>query len=512
MNFRDFDIGQGRDAWRVLIGGVAAFTITAAGVSLENASYVNQTVSGALTATGTMQFTIGDPLSPHVIAPGDQYPWDYTSDYAGDPDGTSSYRTMRLINRLSGFADMDQIHCAYVGHMDQRVLKIDGVTKPTTFVAFTHHFYILNQRDADIQNASVSYAHAGLGSHDWPSSGSFGTLDIYRAGDTAWITDGGTATGIIAGMRGFTTGQLGHPLRCTNLSAFRAEDDSALSTATAYRSDYTAGAGKLGFYELGGAGSQFVGAVGIGDTVLPVNTILSLRRVGLTLGTADNTGSVENIVGSFAGNVDGLSDFRLLRLSLTIQGANSVANGTGLNNVVTVAHTAGTVAAGAAMQNTVTISSAANTTRFRGIDSQVRLAGDGVTDTVDILYARALKTAGTTGSYGTTRGLHVDDGGGAHVSTEAIGVDIENFTNIAGSVTAAYRTKMNAGTGHYAFRNDGSAPLYFGANYVDILEMTAPSAPGADTCRLFVQDNGSGKSQLMGRFSTGAPQQILLQA
>jgi hypothetical protein len=47
--------------------------------------------------------------------------------------------------------------------------------------------------------------------------------------------------------------------------------------------------------------------------------------------------------------------------------------------------------------------------------------------------------------------------------------------------------------------------------YHDISEMTAPAAPAADTARLFVQDNGSGKTQLMVRFPTGAAVQVAIE-
>lgn len=51
---------------------------------------------------------------------------------------------------------------------------------------------------------------------------------------------------------------------------------------------------------------------------------------------------------------------------------------------------------------------------------------------------------------------------------------------------------------------DGST----GGGSVDLLEMSEPAAPSANTGRLFVQDNGSGKSQLCIRFASGASQVI----
>jgi hypothetical protein len=47
--------------------------------------------------------------------------------------------------------------------------------------------------------------------------------------------------------------------------------------------------------------------------------------------------------------------------------------------------------------------------------------------------------------------------------------------------------------------------------YVDLGEISLPSAPSANTGRLFVRDNGSGKSQLVVRFASGAEQVISTQ-
>lgn len=50
---------------------------------------------------------------------------------------------------------------------------------------------------------------------------------------------------------------------------------------------------------------------------------------------------------------------------------------------------------------------------------------------------------------------------------------------------------------------DEVAPDYF-----DFSEVVAPAAPDANVARLFVRDNGSGKTQLCVRFPTGAIQVI----
>jgi hypothetical protein len=46
----------------------------------------------------------------------------------------------------------------------------------------------------------------------------------------------------------------------------------------------------------------------------------------------------------------------------------------------------------------------------------------------------------------------------------------------------------------------------FGPAYFDIEEISDPPAPATNTARLFVRDNGAGKTQLCVRFPTGAIQ------
>lgn len=46
---------------------------------------------------------------------------------------------------------------------------------------------------------------------------------------------------------------------------------------------------------------------------------------------------------------------------------------------------------------------------------------------------------------------------------------------------------------------------------LELHEMTAPSAGGANTVRIYAEDNGAGKTRLMALFSTGAAQQIAIE-
>ncbi len=54
-------------------------------------------------------------------------------------------------------------------------------------------------------------------------------------------------------------------------------------------------------------------------------------------------------------------------------------------------------------------------------------------------------------------------------------------------------------------------PLKMGGRYIEGDEQTAPSAPGSNSYRIFAQDNGAGKTQLMVIFASGAAQQIAIQ-
>lgn len=49
------------------------------------------------------------------------------------------------------------------------------------------------------------------------------------------------------------------------------------------------------------------------------------------------------------------------------------------------------------------------------------------------------------------------------------------------------------------------------SGYTEMVEMTAPSAGAANTARLFVEDNGSGKSRMMVQFASGAAQQVTIE-
>lgn len=46
---------------------------------------------------------------------------------------------------------------------------------------------------------------------------------------------------------------------------------------------------------------------------------------------------------------------------------------------------------------------------------------------------------------------------------------------------------------------------------LEMVEQTAPSAPGSNCVRIYAQDNGAGKTQLMALFASGAAQQLAIE-
>jgi hypothetical protein len=97
------------------------------------------------------------------------------------------------------------------------------------------------------------------------------------------------------------------------------------------------------------------------------------------------------------------------------------------------------------------------------------------------------------------------------------------FSNAAGGA----RWAIDA-SGHFMAQTDNTfdigasgatrpRDLFLGRNlvqvgaYHEMAEMTAPAAPAANGVRIYAVDNGSGKTQLMALFATGAAQQIAIE-
>ena len=77
--------------------------------------------------------------------------------------------------------------------------------------------------------------------------------------------------------------------------------------------------------------------------------------------------------------------------------------------------------------------------------------------------------------------------------------------------TGALRTSANNLFDIGTSASGGKPRNLFLGSYVQLSEMTAPAAPAANDVRIYAVDNGSGKTQLMALFATGAAQQIAIE-
>ncbi len=103
--------------------------------------------------------------------------------------------------------------------------------------------------------------------------------------------------------------------------------------------------------------------------------------------------------------------------------------------------------------------------------------------------------SGTIG--GTIQANQVATGSGADTLSGAAGLTFDGTTltgtAVASSTTVVSGTTVTVGT------------------YVAGAEQVAPAAPAANGYRMFAQDNGGGKTQLMVIFASGAAQQLAIQ-
>ena len=111
------------------------------------------------------------------------------------------------------------------------------------------------------------------------------------------------------------------------------------------------------------------------------------------------------------------------------------------------------------------------------------------------------------------------------VGAEALGTGTQRDLDIQGtSVTVRIGTtnrwffyaSNHFGPAGDATQDIGTSSLrvrnfFQGGGYHEMAEMTAPAAPATNSVRIYAQDNGAGKTQLMALFATGAAQQIAIE-
>ena len=148
-----------------------------------------------------------------------------------------------------------------------------------------------------------------------------------------------------------------------------------------------------------------------------------------------------------------------------------------------------------------------------------------MTDTSSHANTNALRIRG--GVSGTTDLLTLSKGGaatfGGSVTAAAAGFTASSsqfvqvpspnayFTgSVAGDAWVGASTSSGKRVG-IGDNNAGLAGIIVAGTYYEMTEATAPSAGPANSVRIYAQDNGAGKTQLMALFSSGAAQQIAIQ-
>jgi len=102
-------------------------------------------------------------------------------------------------------------------------------------------------------------------------------------------------------------------------------------------------------------------------------------------------------------------------------------------------------------------------------------------------------------------------GGTKQVVIRVVGIDYFNVNNVGGTFTLGSNSASGRPT---AIRSTSSGIIIDtlnGGGFIEMSEQTAPAAGAVNTGRLYLEDNGSGKTRLMIRFNTGAAQQIAIE-
>jgi hypothetical protein len=142
------------------------------------------------------------------------------------------------------------------------------------------------------------------------------------------------------------------------------------------------------------------------------------------------------------------------------------------------------------------------------------------------VYGNSSTSIGVSGFSNSLTGVSGYSNGTIHPAT--VGHSAGDSTGVQGYSGAATLPSAKAKTGVYGYANQdasakgvvgqsskGFAGFFIGKVYTtkfhEMKEISAPAAPGANKARLFLKDNGSGKTQLCVRFSTGAIQVVATQ-
>jgi hypothetical protein len=206
------------------------------------------------------------------------------------------------------------------------------------------------------------------------------------------------------------------------------------------------------------------------------------------------------------------------------QAFTSIINHDGTANLVISA--AGTILGRVRSSGTIT----AHSTLVLGFDFT---STGNVTSTFRHLFLGAPTKTSTGDITGAIKVVEFANIGRA-TATDFEGILMADQTQGSG-VVRAFRTQISSGTNKWNAYLDGTAQNYLRGNlgigsgksapaealdiagnqaltgFVQFTEMTAPAAGASNTARLFVEDNGAGKTRLMVQFASGAAQQIAIE-
>jgi len=274
------------------------------------------------------------------------------------------------------------------------------------------------------------------------------------------------------------------------------------------------------------------------------DTILSRRAAAnLRFGAADAAAPVAQTL-SVQSVVAGTSN--TAGANLTITGSQSTGTGTGGSIIFQVAPAGSAGTAQNALVNVLTIAPTGvvtidNASLSLGANRQIRFATTPITyiaprsstaNDINFGLDAASPLAVTIGAPGGRTSTDTNTAGANFILRGGLGTGSANGGNLqfAVSLPGASGSTSNAATniayfagasGHMLWNTDNTYDIgasgatrprnFFLGAYQEMTEMTAPAAPAANSVRIYAVDNGSGKTQLMALFATGAAQQIAIE-
>lgn len=247
----------------------------------------------------------------------------------------------------------------------------------------------------------------------------------------------------------------------------------------------------------------------------------------IAIGATSKTGTGANCV-AINGSTDTAAE-KSFALGATVTGARTVGIGVGITTASADTVVIGDSAAAAgSLVVCIGADSSVQNANSTGVGYGVVIAAGHVQTTAVgsaitsggalstlVGYGTASKYWGTAIGHSANAGIGVAIGRDANANDAAeIGAVAIGRGAVAGSSSVALGTAANASSqgsvalGH-AVTATATNQLQIGSVHIELGELGGdPAAPAADKARLFIKDNGSGKTQLCVRFATG-PVQVL---